>query len=93
MMTTRFSSFLECAHTFHGKCLEHLMSQSADFVRCPYCKKIYGKMVGKQPKGGKMEHRVEKWTLPSFPAGTKTISFRYVFKDGIQGDEHPNPGR
>ena len=50
-------------------------------------------MVGKQPKGGKMENRVERWTLPGFPTGTPTISIKYSIKDGIQGDEHPNPGR
>ena len=84
---------MDCSHTFHGKCLDQLMAQSPDFIRCPYCKKIYGTMIGKQPKGAKMEHRVEKWTLPGFPAGTSTISLRYSIKDGIQGDEHPNPGR
>ena len=70
-----------------------LHAQSADYVRCPYCKKIYGTMVGKQPKGGKMEHRVQKWTLPGFPAGTPTISVTYHISNGIQTEEHPNPGR
>ena len=84
---------MDCSHTFHAKCLDQLMAQSSDYIRCPYCKKIYGTMVGKQPKGGRMEHRVEGWTLPGFPAGTFTISIRYSFTGGKQGDEHPNPGR
>ena len=45
------------------------------------------------PKGGTMNHRVEGWTLPGFPAGTPTISVRYNIKAGIQTEEHPNPGR
>jgi hypothetical protein len=69
------------------------MKKSNDFVRCPICKKIYGTMVGTQPKGGKMKDRIEHFTLPSFPIGTNTIAICYEFHRGTQGLEHPHPGQ
>ncbi len=88
-----WSSLIDCGHTFHGKCLEELTAKFSDHIRCPYCKMIYGEIVGTQPKNGNMK----TWTdnniaLPGFPAGTKTIVVQYSFKNGVQGPEHPNPG-
>nr|XP_008510073.1 PREDICTED: E3 ubiquitin-protein ligase DTX1-like [Equus przewalskii] len=60
-------------------------------LQCPTCKAIYGEKTGTQPPG-KMEFHVIPHSLPGF-ADTQTIRIVYDIPTGIQGPEHPNPGK
>ncbi|CAG5945479.1 unnamed protein product [Menidia menidia] len=58
---------------------------------CPTCKTIYGVKTGSQP-AGKMEYHVIPHSLPGHP-DCKSIRIIYNITPGIQGPEHPNPGK
>ncbi|KAG9487119.1 hypothetical protein GDO78_007148 [Eleutherodactylus coqui] len=60
-------------------------------LQCPTCKAIYGEKTGTQPPG-KMEFHVIPHALPGYPE-YKTIRIVYDIPSGMQGPEHPNPGR
>ncbi|XP_027422477.1 E3 ubiquitin-protein ligase DTX1 isoform X2 [Bos indicus] len=60
-------------------------------LQCPTCKAIYGEKTGTQPPG-KMEFHLIPHSLPGF-ADTQTIRIVYDIPTGIQGPEHPNPGK
>ncbi|XP_068767339.1 E3 ubiquitin-protein ligase DTX1 isoform X2 [Struthio camelus] len=60
-------------------------------LQCPTCKAIYGEKTGTQPPG-KMEFHLIPHSLPGYP-DSKTIRIVYDIPTGIQGPEHPNPGR
>uniref|UniRef100_H2ZZD2 E3 ubiquitin-protein ligase n=1 Tax=Latimeria chalumnae TaxID=7897 RepID=H2ZZD2_LATCH len=60
-------------------------------LQCPTCKTIYGVKTGTQPPG-KMEYHIIPHSLPGHP-DCKTIRLIYNIPPGIQGPEHPNPGK
>ncbi|XP_018417208.1 PREDICTED: probable E3 ubiquitin-protein ligase DTX2 [Nanorana parkeri] len=60
-------------------------------LQCPSCKTIYGEKTGTQPKG-KMEIYLIPQSLPGHQ-DCGTIHIIYTIITGIQGPEHPNPGR
>ncbi|XP_060049030.1 E3 ubiquitin-protein ligase DTX1 isoform X1 [Erinaceus europaeus] len=60
-------------------------------LQCPTCKAIYGEKTGTQPPG-KMEFHLIPHSLPGF-SDTQTIRIVYDIPTGIQGPEHPNPGK
>ncbi|XP_063171584.1 E3 ubiquitin-protein ligase DTX1 isoform X2 [Candoia aspera] len=60
-------------------------------LQCPTCKAIYGEKTGTQPPG-KMEFHIIPHSLPGYP-DCKTIRIVYNIPAGIQGAEHPNPGK
>ncbi|XP_019511511.1 PREDICTED: E3 ubiquitin-protein ligase DTX4 [Hipposideros armiger] len=60
-------------------------------LQCPTCKTIYGVKTGTQPPG-KMEYHLIPHSLPGHP-DCKTIRIIYSIPPGIQGPEHPNPGK
>ncbi|XP_026516921.1 E3 ubiquitin-protein ligase DTX4 isoform X2 [Terrapene carolina triunguis] len=60
-------------------------------LQCPTCKTIYGVKTGTQPPG-KMEYHLIPHSLPGHP-DCKTIRIIYNIPPGVQGPEHPNPGK
>ncbi|XP_069670594.1 protein deltex [Periplaneta americana] len=85
-----------CFHQLHLDCLNSMLSSQPStnkslYIQCPTCMTIYGEKTGNQP------HGTMCWTiLPhSLPGhhGTRTLQITYNIASGIQGPEHPNPGR
>lgn len=82
-----------CGHMYHLLCLVAMYSNGNKdgSLQCPTCKAIYGEKTGTQPPG-KMEFHLIPHSLPGF-ADTQTIRIVYDIPTGIQGPEHPNPGK
>ncbi|VDI22313.1 deltex [Mytilus galloprovincialis] len=79
---------LQCSHLFCSVCIDrHFKNEST----CPQCDGIQGSQTGIQPLG-KMKTNIKSSSLCGFP-GTDTIEIVYIIPSGIQGAEHPNPGR
>ncbi|CAC5381011.1 DTX [Mytilus coruscus] len=79
---------LQCGHFFCSVCIDHHFKHEPT---CPQCGGIQGILTGIQPPG-RMETNIKSSSLCGFP-GTNTIEIVYVIPTGIQGAEHPNPGR
>ncbi|XP_062850911.1 E3 ubiquitin-protein ligase DTX4 [Trichomycterus rosablanca] len=83
----------QCGHQYHLQCLVAMYNNGNKdgSLQCPTCKTIYGVKTGNQPPG-KMEYHVIPHSLPGHP-DCKTIRLIYNIPPGIQGPEHPNPGK
>jgi len=82
-----------CKHIFHSGCLEAMLkSGSSTFLQCPTCKKVHGVRTGTRPTTGRMAHRCTNNSLPGHD-GYGTIEIHFNFSPGVQGPEHPHPGR
>ncbi|CAL9700945.1 unnamed protein product [Knipowitschia caucasica] len=83
----------QCRHQYHFQCLVAMYNNGNKdgSLQCPTCKTIYGVKTGNQP-AGKMEYHVIPHSLPGHP-DCKTIRIIYNIPPGIQGPEHPNPGK
>uniref|UniRef100_A0A8C2YKM2 E3 ubiquitin-protein ligase n=2 Tax=Chinchilla lanigera TaxID=34839 RepID=A0A8C2YKM2_CHILA len=82
-----------CGHVYHIYCLVAMYNNGNKdgSLQCPTCKTIYGVKTGTQPPG-KMEYHLIPHSLPGHP-DCKTIRIIYSIPPGIQGPEHPNPGK
>ena len=60
-------------------------------MQCPTCKTIYGEKHGNCPKG-LMEYLKLPQALPGYP-DCQTIRIVYHISPGVQGQEHPQPGK
>uniref|UniRef100_U3D1Q5 E3 ubiquitin-protein ligase n=1 Tax=Callithrix jacchus TaxID=9483 RepID=U3D1Q5_CALJA len=82
-----------CGHIYHIHCLVAMYNNGNKdgSLQCPTCKTIYGVKTGTQPPG-KMEYHLIPHSLPGHP-DCKTIRIIYSIPPGIQGPEHPNPGK
>uniref|UniRef100_A0A8C9U159 E3 ubiquitin-protein ligase n=1 Tax=Scleropages formosus TaxID=113540 RepID=A0A8C9U159_SCLFO len=82
-----------CGHQYHLQCLVAMYNNGNrdGSLQCPTCKTIYGVKTGNQPPG-KMEYHVIPHSLPGHP-DCRTIRIIYTIPPGIQGPEHPNPGK
>ncbi|KAI8507643.1 ELMO domain-containing protein 1, partial [Branchiostoma belcheri] len=78
-----------CKHKFCADCLKDAMKVSG---QCPVCKSVIGRLKGNQPQGT-MTHRTDYLGLPGYEYCRSTIEIHYYFPDGLQGSEHPNPGK
>uniref|UniRef100_A0A665W0Y7 E3 ubiquitin-protein ligase n=1 Tax=Echeneis naucrates TaxID=173247 RepID=A0A665W0Y7_ECHNA len=83
----------QCGHQYHFQCLVAMYNNGNKdgSLQCPTCKTIYGVKTGNQP-AGKMEYHIIPHSLPGHP-DCKTIRIIYNIPPGIQGPEHPNPGK
>ncbi|XP_077864021.1 uncharacterized protein LOC144349241 [Saccoglossus kowalevskii] len=80
---------LNCKHRFCSDCVEEALEHD---TRCPICRVPQGKVTGNQPPGT-MSVRCEPNTqLPGYE-NCGSIVLEYNIPSGIQGQEHPNPGR
>ncbi|XP_059270627.1 probable E3 ubiquitin-protein ligase DTX2 isoform X1 [Mustela nigripes] len=83
----------KCSHAFHLLCLlaMYCTGNKDGSLQCPSCKAIYGEKTGTQPRG-KMEVFKFQVSLPGHE-DCGTILIVYNIPHGIQGPEHPNPGK
>ncbi|KAM4627044.1 E3 ubiquitin-protein ligase DTX3L-like [Discoglossus pictus] len=77
----------KCKHVFCSECAQKAMSYKPV---CPVCNIVYGVIEGDQPDG-RMNDSTSPMRLPGFDCGTITIT--YDIYSGIQGKNHPNPGK
>ncbi|XP_078684009.1 uncharacterized protein LOC144917640 [Branchiostoma floridae x Branchiostoma belcheri] len=79
-----------CKHKFCADCLDHSLKVSG---QCLVCKSVIGRLKGNQPQGT-MTHRTD-YLNPGLPGyeSYPTVEISYYFASGIQGSEHPNPGK
>ncbi|XP_030751953.1 protein deltex [Sitophilus oryzae] len=87
---------LPCNHVLHLDCLNYSLTELQEagallHIQCAVCGCIYGEKHGNQPPGT-MEWGVLERSLPGF-LNFRTIQIIYNIQSGIQGSEHPNPGR
>lgn len=81
-----------CSHVFHKACIEAMYNNgSKNYIQCPTCKKIHGEKHGIQPPGDMLYH-VLPYSLPGYPE-CETIRIIYKISSGVQGPDHPNPGK
>lgn len=90
---TAVGKLKKCGHIFHQLCMfEMYNSGNKDgSLQCPACKTIYGEKTGTQPKG-KMDIFLIPQSLPGHQ-DCGTIHIVYTINPGMQGPEHPNPGK
>jgi deltex-like protein len=70
-----------------------LAAAPSAFLQCPTCKRVHGVRTGDRPTAGAaITHRLLPTALPGHPA-CGTIQVTFQFKAGVQGPEHPHPGR
>nr|XP_004666335.1 probable E3 ubiquitin-protein ligase DTX2 isoform X2 [Jaculus jaculus] len=83
----------KCSHAFHLLCLlaMYCNGNKDGSLQCPSCKTIYGEKTGTQPRG-KMEVFQFHVSLPGHE-DCGTILIVYNIPHGIQGPEHPSPGK
>lgn len=82
-----------CNHRFHASCLAQWMKEGT--LTCPICNKTASSAprCGKQPRNGTMTiYREARHSLPGFP-NCGSLIINYSFPPGIQGPEHPSPGK
>ncbi|XP_023570257.1 probable E3 ubiquitin-protein ligase DTX2 isoform X2 [Octodon degus] len=83
----------KCSHAFHLLCLlaMYCNGNKDGSLQCPSCKTIYGEKTGTQPQGTMDVSRFQM-PLPGHE-DCGTIVIVYSIPHGIQGPEHPNPGK
>ncbi|XP_051977618.1 E3 ubiquitin-protein ligase DTX3L isoform X2 [Xyrauchen texanus] len=79
----------KCKHCFCKECLKRAFQLKP---ACPICGEIYGDLMGTQPKGGTMTVTKDNSSLPGYET-YGTIVIKYYIPGGLQGAEHPNPGK
>ncbi|KAF4074335.1 hypothetical protein AMELA_G00238280 [Ameiurus melas] len=89
MVKSKTKTLEKCKHSFCNDCLKRAFEIKPV---CPTCGVIYGALKGTQPKGGNMKITYDKLSLPGYE-NYGTIIINYVIPDGVQRDEHPNPGK
>jgi deltex-like protein len=81
--------FPKCEHEVCDSCYANIAKTSA---KCPFCLKHFGIPKGNQPKNGKMTSRIMAYNLDGYP-DCQTIEITYEIPNGIQDENHPNPGK
>ncbi|XP_062614147.1 uncharacterized protein LOC134275882 [Saccostrea cucullata] len=76
----------KCRHKFCRECIEEYFSKKPT---CPVCNTVYGEVFGNQPDGSAKVYK-DKTSLPGFKC--PTIIIHYDIPNGVQSEEHPNPG-
>uniref|UniRef100_A0A182Q4P1 E3 ubiquitin-protein ligase n=1 Tax=Anopheles farauti TaxID=69004 RepID=A0A182Q4P1_9DIPT len=87
-----------CRHQMHLDCLNNLLLKQRRtdpwlkqyYIECPTCMSVYGVKYGNQPHGTMCCELVA--TVPgNTPTAVHKITFN--FTSGLQGYQHPNPGK
>ena len=85
---TKKKTLDKCGHSFCTKCIDRAFKIKK---QCPLCFMVYGPLKGNQPKG-QMFDSFQSTSLPGF-GSCATIVISYRFAGGMQGPDHPNPGK
>ena len=80
----------KCQHKYCKECLDKSL-QISPF--CPVCKVPLRKVTGDQPEEGRMTHQILKDQHLAGYENYGTIKITYFFPNGVQGPNHPHPGR
>jgi len=86
---------LPCLHQLHTACARDIVEKGQggpSCLQCPECQTIHGTRTGNQPRDGDMTWTKLDSSLSGHP-DCGTIVIRYRFQAGVQGPEHPNPGK
>ena len=86
---------LPCSHKLHEDCARKVVEfgqTGPDCLQCPECQDTNGVRTGNQPLTGDMTWTTIPHSLPAH-LGHDTIVIKYRMEGGVQGEEHPNPGR
>jgi len=86
---------LPCFHKMHETCAKEaidLGQAGPGCLQCPECQAVHGVRTGNQPLTGDMTWTTIPTSLPGHP-GQGTIVIRYRMEGGVQGKEHPRPGK
>ncbi|XP_067929445.1 uncharacterized protein [Watersipora subatra] len=82
---------LPCTHRFCKGCIKQLI-ETTKTNQCPTCRKPFRTAEGKQPKGGRMSTTRSPLSLPGYEKHG-SIVITYDIPGGVQGPEHPHPGK
>jgi deltex-like protein len=83
-------------HAFHFQCDDNMSIH--DYIlakrKCPLCMTWYGELSGNMPSDGTMRETEQSHVLAGSDAtgATGSVCVDFRFPDGVQGDEHANPG-
>ena len=80
----------KCGHSFCDACILRAFKDQKKCLAC--CQDNDDLLVGNQPEG-KMSVSCSKQTLPGYESCGGSILLTYKFQAGVQGENHPNPGR
>ncbi|KAH9512901.1 E3 ubiquitin-protein ligase dtx4 [Bulinus truncatus] len=85
---------IHCGHMFHKLCLLSMysLSHKGNSLQCPSCNTIYGDKTGICPPGT-MKWNLNKYLNLSGYEGYGAICVTYQISSGVQGPEHPQPGK
>ena len=86
---------LSCSHQMHKTCARNVIAlgqAGPGCLQCPECQAVHGVRTGNQPLTGDMTWKTVPSSLPGHP-GQGTIVIQYRMEGGVQGDEHPRPGK
>ncbi|CAN7986376.1 unnamed protein product, partial [Ixodes hexagonus] len=91
--SSRVVRLRQCGHPLHYACLTAMWQSNpqAGHLQCPMCKTLHGVKSGNQPEG-RMSCTLLPVSLEGYE-GCGTIEITYHIGPGIQGPEHPHPGR
>ena len=78
-----------CQHKYCRGCLTRSLHASPF---CPVCNKQLQEIIGNQPDGGRMSYQLLRCSLSGYES-YNTIKITYYIPSGIQGPNHPHPGR
>ncbi|XP_060080184.1 uncharacterized protein LOC132559570 [Ylistrum balloti] len=84
---------LSCGHAFCTDCIDQQFKYKP---ACPQCGAVHGKIMGDQPTGTMTTQTMKSYgsqkSLPGY-SGCGVINIIYSFPSGIQGPDHPTPGK
>lgn len=75
---------LKCSHIMHYECLKSLIKDQ-NWIKCPVCSTIYGKMIGDQPEGS-MSYSVDPHMHCDGYPECGTITINYNMHGGKRGN-------
>lgn len=78
-----------CGHIFCSECIE---GQFRVAPKCPNCFMVYGIITGDQPEGN-ISVDIDRTTKLCGYKDCNTIVITYSFQGGVQGPNHPQPGK
>lgn len=75
---------LKCSHIMHYECLKSLIGEK-EWMKCPVCSTIFGKMIGDQPDG-QMTWSIDNSMHCEGHEDCGTIYITYNMSGGVRGN-------